>query len=208
MLPTPTFELVVTACDEFDRDYGIIEQALSELFSHYHCNSDHRHVLLKVVTLNSLYSAGIRSVYSERVTNVLDVARHINQHAQDIDSALSAGLPEAVDLIAKISVPEKKDRVFFSFATKYCSWQKPEAYAIYDSHVDEYLWFLQNQDHFAKDFASDTFWGDYPRFYEVMVKFREFYGLSSFTFKQIDHFLWHRGGVLSGAATVMPGSCQ
>jgi hypothetical protein len=208
ILRTPTADLVTAACKEFDRDYQIVEQALSELFTQYPGNSYHPHVLLKVVALNSLYSAGIHSVYSEKIVNVLDVAQHIHENAQDIDSALAAGLPEVVDAIARVSVPEKKDHVYFSFATKYCSWHKPESYAIYDSHVDEYLWFLQKQDHFAKDFSSNTLWGDYPRFHEVMVKFREFYGLSSFTFKQIDHFLWHRGGVFSGAAELMPSSCQ
>jgi hypothetical protein len=36
-------------------------------------------------------------------------------------------LPEVVDEIANISVPRKRDRCHFSFATKYCSWHRPEA---------------------------------------------------------------------------------
>jgi hypothetical protein len=53
--------------------------------------------------------------------NVVDVAQHINRNAKKIDSALAAGSPEIVETIAWVSVPNKKDRNNFSFATKYCS---------------------------------------------------------------------------------------
>ena len=36
-------------------------------------------------------------------------------------------------------------------------------------------------------------WG-YPEFYGLMTRFRDHYGLRSFTFKDIDKFLWLYGG--------------
>jgi hypothetical protein len=82
-------ERIRAACEAFDRDNPVVEPALTELFTQYPGNDDIRHVLLKVVALNALYSTQI-FIYSERVPNVLDVALHIHKNAQEIDSALTA----------------------------------------------------------------------------------------------------------------------
>ena len=124
---------------------------LKELFNQYPGNRDLRHVLWKAVTLNSLYSTQI-PIHSEERPNIVDVARHIHKNAEKIDSALAAGLPEVVEKIACISVQGKKDRINFSFATKYCSWHRPEAYLIYDSNVQRYLERLQKHSDFANGF--------------------------------------------------------
>jgi hypothetical protein len=181
-LTIPTQELVRAACKDFDENL-IVEQALSELFGRYPSNNDLPHVLLKVAALNSLYSTQIFAV--------VEVARNI--HAQDIDPALAAGSPEIVHKIAKITI-KGKERNNYSFATKYCNWHRPALYPIWDSHVDMYLWRLQKQSHFAKDFDSNAVLWNYPAFREVMTAFRDFYGLGSFTFKEIDKFLWSYGG--------------
>jgi hypothetical protein len=98
-LRTPTAALVRAACEDFDRDNPVIEPALKELFSQYPYNNDIRHVLLKVVALNALYSTQI-PIYSQKIPNALDVAQHIYQKALDIDSALAAGLPGIIETIA------------------------------------------------------------------------------------------------------------
>jgi hypothetical protein len=66
---TPTVERLQAACEKFDQDNGVVEDALKTLFGHYHTNSDHHHVLLKVVALDRLYWTNIFAVH--------DVARHI-----------------------------------------------------------------------------------------------------------------------------------
>ncbi len=196
VLRTPTLELVKAACEKFDQDYLIVEQALKELFNQYPGNNDLRHVLLKVVALNSLYSVQI-FVYSTTIPDVEDVARHIYRNAQSIAIPPAVGSPEIVDSMARVTIPKKADRNYFSFATKYCSWHNPESYPIYDSRVDKYLWSLQKQDHFAKtEFVHADLW-DYPNFLEVMVFFRNFYNLGAFTFKEIDKFLWSEDGTPS-----------
>jgi hypothetical protein len=193
VLRTPNAEIVRAACEEFERDNQTVEQALRELFNQYRGNEDLRHVLLKVVTLNALYSAGV-PVYSRKIPDVEDVARHIQRNAQSIDSALAAGSPEIVDCIARVTVTEKKDRIYFSFATKYCSWHNPASYPIYDYRVSKYICSLQKQAPFAdqKLFAVDRW--DYPTFLRVMTAFRDSYRLGPFTFKEIDKFLWSEGG--------------
>lgn len=120
MFTAPTKKRVLAACADFDQEYLVIEQALAELFSRYPENTNSSHVLLKVVTLNALYSTQI-ATYSQTIPSVMDVAEHIRRNGSEIDSALAAGSPEIVDTIANVSVPGKKDRCYFSFATKYCS---------------------------------------------------------------------------------------
>ena len=127
MLTTPDAETIRAACKAFDDENGIVEQSLRELFGQYPGNRDLRHVLLKVVAVNSLYSTQI-FVYSEKVPNVVDLACHIHRNGGDIDSALASGSP--VDIIAQVTVAGKRTRNHFSFASKYCSWHRPEFYPI------------------------------------------------------------------------------
>jgi hypothetical protein len=160
------------------------------LFNQFPGNSDLSHVLLKVVALNRLYSTQIFAV--------MNVAQLIHRNAQDIDSALAVGSPQIVDKIARVTISASgKERRNLSFATKYCSWHNPEAYPIWDSRVDKYLWSLQKQDNFAPFFKTNADLWDYPKFREVIVAFRDRYDLGSFTFKDTDKFLWSEGGTPS-----------
>src|ERR1035441_10253423 len=101
MITIPTEQLVSAACEAFDRDNLVTEQALTELFRQYPGNEALHHVFLKVVTLNTLYQTQLR-LYSETIPDLTDVARHIHENAQEIDAAFADGLPEIVDKIANI----------------------------------------------------------------------------------------------------------
>src|ERR1035438_5785168 len=192
-LREPTPQRVQDACELFNRENVEIEQALKELFTQYPGNSDPRHVLLKVVALNSLYSTQI-TAHSQKIPNVVDLAQHICAKAHDIDSALAIGSPGIVETIAGIRVAGKKDRIYFSFATKYCSWHKPELYPMWDANVQRYIGCLQEQSDFAKGFDVNADHWTYEGFRGAMKAFRECYRLGSFTFKDIDKFLWLEGG--------------
>jgi hypothetical protein len=181
-IQVPTAERVKTAIEKFDRDNELVELTLRELFRQYPSNSDARHVLLKVVAVNSLYHTCIFALDT--------VARHIHENYKAIDAAIAAGSPEVVDLIAHVKVNGKIHN-FFSFATKYCSWHKPSAYPVYDSHVDHYLWSLQQQSRFSS-FLHPDLWS-YPRFVNIIKDFQTAYGLSAFSFKEIDQFLYQEG---------------
>jgi hypothetical protein len=184
----PTEGLVRSACEQFDKDNAVVEQALKDLFNQYHRNDNEPHVLLKVVALNRLYSTNILAVY--------DVARHIWQ--QDIDSALASGASEIVDKIAHVTITATgKNRTNYSFATKYCSWHNQNSYPIWDSRVDRYLRSMRRTPQnppFAKFLnAHGDLWNCYPEFVALMSAFRDSYGLGSFNFKEIDKFIWAHG---------------
>jgi hypothetical protein len=194
-LPMPTVDLVNAAAKKFDKDYRIGEQSLGELFSQYHENTDLSHVLWKVALLIPLYQLHIPA-YAPDKPNLLDVASHIHQNAEEIDSALALGLPEIVDKIARVVVPPgKKPFYHYSFASKYCSWHNPCAYPIYDFHVKNYLWSLKEQGRFTDAaFLYQESLKDYPTFFKIMTGFRKSFGLESLSFKDIDKFLYLDGG--------------
>jgi hypothetical protein len=191
VVTSPTAKDIRGAGVQFDAENKYCEDALTELFRQYPNNTDGSHVYLKVVTLNALYSTQI-PIYSNRIPSLADVADHIIK--QEIDASLSQGSPDFVNQIASITVDGKDHRYNYSFATKYCSWQRPDTYPIFDSRVNEYLWHLRNLGGLDQ-FKRDLLW-DYPEFRKIVAEFRDRHGLGEFTFKQIDKFLYREGGKL------------
>lgn len=181
IIPNPSS--VRDACDRFDNNkYAFVDRALAELFGQYPTNDDEAHVLLKVVALNELYSTNIYAV--------ADVACLIYEHRQEVDGALNPPSPEAVDQIVELLFCGMK-RHFWAFATKYCSWHRPESYPIWDANVARYLRSLK-----GSPFTRPEDWTRYSQFVDLMQQFKNFYNLGEFTFKQIDKFLWLSGGDL------------
>ena len=85
----------------------------------------------------------------------------------------------------------EKERHYYSFATKYCSFHSPAIYPIYDNIVDGVLWHLSNRDDFIKFKRQDL--KDYEKFIEVLEAFKDYYGLQSFNFKDLDRYMWQLG---------------
>jgi hypothetical protein len=190
VLEKPTVHAVKDAGDRFDKTNKIIEDALEALFSQFHKNTEPAHVLLKVIALNDLYSTQI-PLYGDRIPTVWEVVDHIVDLR--IDSALDLGSPDLVYNIAKIEI-RNSIHFNYSFATKYCNWQRPEFFPIYDSRVDEYLWHLSSQGligHFDRQELKK-----YSKLKEIVNEFRDRYGLGDLNFKQIDKFLYYEGGKL------------
>ena len=179
------------ACEQFDAENETLERALGELFRQYPKNTDAAHVFLKVTALNALYGTQI-PLYSDRIPVILEVANHIV--GRGIDTDLDRGSEELVGRIMKVAVSGKAERYNYSFTTKYCSWQKPEFYPIFDSRVVEYLWNLRTHDCVCR-FHKKMLW-DYPAFKKIVTQFRDKFGLGDFTFKQVDKFLYLQGGIL------------
>jgi hypothetical protein len=73
----------------------------------------------------------------------------------------------------------------------------PRSYPSWDSRVDKYLWCLQKQNPFATFFKTNAYLWNYPDFVKVISAFRDVFGLGSFTFKEIDKFLWSEGAALA-----------
>lgn len=186
-LVRPSVKAVEDACKCFDSDNRAAEDAVGKLFALFASNTDMSNVLLKVAAVNQFYSTQIFAV--------VDVAKHICSIGEEIDSALSRGVPEIVDRIAKVTIKEKV-RNNFSFASKYCSWHQPEHYPIWDSRVDRYLRRLQGEAPFCSSFGKPDNW-DYPAFRGVMECLRGTFGLQGVSFKKIDKFLYTYGESVS-----------
>ena len=183
---TPTAELVNQYVQKFDAGgAGATDRALAELLRTFPANTQFEHILIKVVTVNSLYATGILAVGA--------VTAHILSH--NIDMRLDGGAPELVENIARVEVKEGVFRRNYSFASKYCSWHNPAAYPIFDSFVERLIWQYQVQDNFS-NFKRGSLWS-YPTFKNAVEAFRTHYRLTDFSFKQLDKFLWMYGKELA-----------
>lgn len=176
---TPCQEIVRSTVLLFDSDEKIklTEQALSSLFSCFPNNQDISTVLFKAATLNALYS-----------TNIYDLttlAKHIT--SVEIDTYLNADDIRAVESIQTLTI-NGRTRSIYSFATKYCCWHKPEVYPIFDSLVADMLLIYNRVDKFSVFNANDL--SNYLVFLRVLNDFKEFYGLTMFSFRELDKFLW------------------
>ncbi len=158
-----------------------LERALDRLFTEYApYNTDLSDILLKVAALNEFYSTNIFSLYP--------VARHIL--ALHIDERLYAGDLTLINDIKQIEL-KGKARQLYSFASKYCSHHNPACYPIYDSYIHQILVYFRKRDRFAQFHSNDL--KNYLRFQEILLSFRQFYGLDLFTPKQLDQYLWQLG---------------
>lgn len=185
----PTPELIEEKIRRFDASgAGISDKALTDLFTAFPNNVQYEHVLLKAISLNALYYTNIKAIYM--------VATHVWQC--DIDFRLAAKSPEVVNEIARTRMKDGKIRWNYSFASKYCSWHQPDAYPIYDGYVDSLIWAYQKHDKFSKFRRGDLF-ADYCQYKRVLEAFREYYGLTEFSFKELDKFLWVYGKEYFGA---------
>lgn len=178
----PTAQLIEKYNEQFDSNpqTSSPDKALSKLFAAYPKNEHLDDVLLKVSALNSLYSTNIYAIYG--------VAQHICE--LKIDRGINSSSPEVVNIISHVTI-QNKPRHFYAFATKYCSFHKPEAYPIYDDFVERLIVSCQRLDAFASFDHNDL--RDYPRYKRIVESFRAYYGLTQFSFKQLDKFLWLYG---------------
>jgi hypothetical protein len=81
--------------------------------------------------------------------------------------------------------------MYYSFATKFCSWHNPTAYPIYDHYVDVCLWSYKQQDGFADFHRQDL--GYYDKLVPVLSAFCKHYDLKSLSHRDLDKFLWLSG---------------
>ena len=179
MLPTPCEKEVdryLTSWKALE-NYSLQEAALDKLFfTLAPSNTCIEDVLLKVSTLNDFYSTNIFSIFP--------VAKHIL--SLDIDSRLIQGDPTLVDSIKTV-----EGRNHYSFATKYCSHHNPLEFPIYDSYVEKVLKYFRDVDGFCS-FETEEL-KQYDRFKQIILSFRAYYGLSKYTLKEIDQYIWQLG---------------
>lgn len=163
-------------------EYVRSDESLEKLFTEtYPRNTDLEDVLIKVCSLNAIYSTQIFSTFT--------VAKHIVD--LDIDQRLKNKDKELVNQIAEVKVNGQKTRNFYSFATKYCSHHFPEDYPMYDVYVEKMLMHFMWVDEFYEFNKVDL--KHYPTYHAVIMAFSRFYGLQDFSLKEIDIYLWQAG---------------
>lgn len=163
------------------KNYKLQEDALDKLFFKLlPSNEEISDILLKVATLNDFYSTNIFSVYP--------VAEHIL--SLKIDERLRQGDVTLVNEIQNVTI-NGVARKFYSFSTKYCSHHNHKEYPIYDSYVEKVLKYFRKTDKFSKFKNADL--KDYQKFKNIIITFREYYGLEEFNLKEIDQCLWQLG---------------
>jgi len=183
-IPEPSIREVKKYLNMWDAldNYVLQESSLKKLFTITYPNNDCLDdVLIKVCSLNDFYSTNIFSPFA--------VAKHIIK--LKIDDKLGKNDLDIVNKIALVKVSKKKEKNFYSFATKYCSHHKPKEYPIYDSYVSKMLMHFKKQDGFYNYNESDL--RQYPVYKNILLKFREYYGLTRYNLKQIDKYLWQAG---------------
>ena len=179
--PTPdVVQQFLTTWDGLD-NYALQERSLALLFQTF-CprNTTLEHVLLKVSALNDFYSTNIFNTYA--------VARHIV--GLNIDPLLAKADKVLVNALAQVPIGGKI-RNFYSFATKYCNHHRSDDYPIYDQYVEKMLLYFGKADRFTEFTKPEL--KQYDRFLEIILAFRSHYGLTAFSLRQIDIYLWLGG---------------
>jgi len=168
---------------EDDQKVSTQEQALTHLFTKtYPNNDDILEITIKVSALNTLYSTQLHKY-------LFPVVNHLKNLS--IDERLKNGDITLIDDIIQTPLEDGKIYRCYSFATKYCSFHRPDAYPIYDSYVDRVLVYLQARDKFAGDMVIDN--KNYLSYVQAIKKFQAHYQLNNFSLKQIDKYLWQLG---------------
>lgn len=183
--PKPSPDIIEEWKINWENTEGNTEQehALKKLFTELlpH-NSDLDDVLIKVCTLNDFYSTNIY--------NVLSVAKVIKDMNFDNTFNSDEALPKRVDELND-KVYEATKKHIYSFSTKFFSHHRPDIYPIYDSYVDKLLRYYRDEYQFFS--FKDEKLLNYEGFYEVYIKFKKYFGLTQFTARDIDKFLWQAG---------------
>lgn len=182
-IPTPSSTQIDSYLKEWDtlENYVSQESSLRKLFIEtYPENKELDDVLIKVCSLNDFYSTNIFSPFS--------IAKHII--FLDIDDRLKANDLTLVNDIASTTIKDKKIN-FYSFATKYCSHHRPEAYPIFDNFVERLLMHFKKKDQFSVFKKEDM--RTYQRYVSILNDFKKFYGVQEYTMKEIDKYLWQAG---------------
>ena len=167
--------------DNLEDHYIWQESSLDKLFhDDYKYNNDLNEILIKCSCLNDFYSTNIFLIYPV-AKNIFDLK---------IDKRLQNGDDSLVNDIAHVSI-NGKEKVFYSFASKYCSHHNALDFPIYDYFVDKMLWYFQKLDTFS-DFKKDDL-KDYITFKKVLKDFKKFYDIDEFNLRDIDKYLWIAG---------------
>lgn len=136
------------------------------------------------VGIVSVINPSLGAIRSEDYT----AAQHIV--GLDLYDRLQIGDASLVPDLGKMRF-RNKDRYVLSFATKYCSWHKPDLFQIFDSYVEWILWQYKKLCSFASFKRYEL--RVYPQFVSIVAQFVNHFGLAQLSRKDLDRFLWSEG---------------
>lgn len=176
--------------------YKNAEKALEKLIKKFPGNKSLDEIYLKVTAINSLYSTNIYDTYKM----AYHIFKRVNEKKEeDIDARLEKTDLDH-ELIHDIATGHKikrseggKTMIFYSFATKYCSFHKPEKYAIYDTLIQSRLIKHYNENIAKPKKEKKVRYEDlreYKRFMEVINEVKKHYRLDDISLKEFDMYLW------------------
>lgn len=178
------FEEYVNA---FEDDYGDVDKALNRLFTEtYPQNTSFEEVVIKVLALDNFYSTNLNE------KQIIIIANLIIQN-RDIDKQIENGEPSVVDYIGKTKPGIKNAYVF---ASKYCSFHKPDKYIIFD----KYSWTAMHdlydkgiiESSIPKYGSKSMDFDAYKLYCYCMNELKKDCFLDK-SYKEIDEFLWVYG---------------
>lgn len=184
-----------TGGEEERKKYAAQNAALEDLFKRHPENTEKNIVLVKIATLDKFYSTyifGAAYKIAERIVAI-----------KDMDERLKRGDLTLVDDVADV----KGCGVLYSFASKYCSFHRPDVYPIYDSNVCESLRYFcrdaTDEDgesalpsKIFKKLALGKNNRDYLRYVSAVNAFIDTFGLKiggKYDYKKVDAYLWKIG---------------
>lgn len=178
--------------EEILKEYSLIEgdelnQKLLKLFQYFSDDTNKFDVLIKVASLNKIYSTAI--------TNINPVVEKINETAKNYNLYKT---PDYVNFVDKISIVkwkndkgEEYERNNLSFASKYTHFLSNYEMPIYDSYIWIVIKGYLGQNNHEK--LSFTIPKNYVEFYLTFTEFKKTFNLENYSNYKIDKFLWTYG---------------
>lgn len=178
--------------EEILKEYSIVEddelnQKLLKLFQEFNDDTNKFDVLIKVASLNKIYSTAI--------TNINPMVEKINKTAENHKLKT---IDDYVDSVDKISVVkwkndkgEEYERNNLSFASKYVHFLSDYETPIYDSYIWIVIKGYLGQNNHEK--LSFTVTKSYVEFHSTFREFKKVFNLENHSNYKIDKFLWIYG---------------
>lgn len=176
-------------------DYVSQEKALNDIFLGASAlGFSESELMVKCATLNDFYSTYIFKVY------------YVVQHYLSITNLagrLTSGDTTLVDDLRRVPTPRSASPIdFYSFATKFCSHHNPIAFPICDKLAINALYAFKKRDNFYSFTKCSLM--NYQNYIRVIDEFRVYYGLTSYSYKDIDKYLWQIGKELGNGDITLP----
>jgi hypothetical protein len=160
-----------------------IDKSIRLVFDQHPKNKKLSRVLAKVAMINTFYA-----------TQILDVAAMANHitRVKNLDKLLKDGDPGAVDQIRRghaICAKNGNEIDLYSFAAKYCSFQNPKDYPIYDDAIASVL-IKENARNGWTEKLSRRQLKDYTAYLALVDRCLQACGVSDLGYKEADKGLW------------------